>query len=386
MKTHVSNRKDVFGLVLTGGGARGAYQSGVLRGISQILSSRCKENPFQVITGSSAGAINSGYLACGGGSFSQSCLGLSSIWEKLQFSDIYKTNTTSLGQLGMRWAGGLTFGGLGLSAAPNYLLDTRPLANLIKTEIKFENLKNYENKGGILAINTTHYRSGAAVTFYSKSSEINPWYRSRRLAIQSIISHEHILASSAIPLLFAPVKIGNTFFGDGAVRMKAPLSSAIHLGASKILAVGVKKPCTAEESKTCIETQEEGITLADIGGTILSSVFLDALDSDLERLRRINRTIAAYQSEISQSSPLRQIDVLAIQPSQDLGELAKDSLDYFPKTVKYLLGGLGTYEEKGSDLISYLSFHPSYTKPLIQLGMSDAREKEEEILSFFGLV
>ncbi len=384
MSEDLSGKQGDFGLVLTGGGARGAYQAGVIEGISQILSSQDQDFPFRVLSGSSAGAINCAFLACNLETFQQTSNNLSKMWKEISFADIYKTDFSTLAQLGMSWAKGLSFGGAGTKSAPNYLLDTSPLYNLIKTKINFSNLHRFEKMGGTLAINTTHYQTGATVTFFSDVDEKEIWKRTLRFSYRTKIEAEHILASSAIPVLFPPVKLGPTFYGDGAIRMKTPMSPAIHLGATKILAIGVKKAKSLEEVAASLDDKKESISLAEIAGTLLNSVFLDSLDADLERLDRINQTIARCNpAEVSEMN-LRHVEVLKIQPSEDLGELAQNTIEHFPRTIRYLMKGAGADDKSDSDLLSYLSFHHTYTIPLVELGIKDAFTQKDRILKFFS--
>lgn len=373
-----------FGLVLTGGGARGAYQAGVLKGLAHVLKENIESSPFQVLSGSSAGAINCAFLACHQTNFLTSCNELSDMWENIGFSDIYKTDTASLSRLGFSWAKGLSFAGMGSSAAPNHLLDTGPLRKLIDGKIDLRNLNVFHEQGRVLAINTTNYKTGATVTFFSGDHTSPGWFRNLRLSKPTKISTDHIMASSAIPLLFPPVKIEKSFYGDGALRMKSPFSPAIHLGANKIFAIGVRKPRSEEDINRGLNENMENIYLSDIAGVILNSVFLDSLDSDLERLQRINTTLANFVDSKPDSSPLKPIDVLVVQPSQDLGEMARPTLNHFPKALRYLLKGIGADDKRGSDLLSYLSFHPSYTHKLINLGFEDALERQKDILDFFN--
>ncbi len=383
MDNVAQNTMDSVGLVLTGGGARGAYQAGALLGIAEIIHQSHERLPYRVLSGSSAGAINCAFLACGSDYYLQVAKSLCELWENIVFSDIYKTDMGSLGHLGFRWAKGLTFAGLGTSSAPNYLLDTAPLKRLIEDNIDFSQLPRFESQGGTLAINTTHYQTGAAITFFSDEDEKEIWKRNQRLSIRTKLEPVHVLASSAIPVLFPPVKIGSTYYGDGALRMKAPFSPAIHLGATKILAIGVKRMKATEDIISEMNASVDHISLSDIAGVLLNSVFLDSLDSDLERLERINATLSNYNSAESKATALKTIDVLAIRPSQDLGEMAKPTLEYFPKTLRHLLSGAGANSKRGSDLLSYLSFHPTYTKKLIELGRQDALAQSDQVRQFF---
>ncbi len=283
----VNGKKDnaVTGLILSGGGARAAYQVGVLAAIADLLPESA-ENPFEVIVGTSAGAINAVSLACGALDFQQAIRKLTSVWQSFRTELVYRTDWWGVLRQAGRFIGQHLLG-LGRGLAPVALLDNSPLRDLLLKELDFSgiNLAVARRKLRAVAITAFAYQSGQAVTFYQGRGNIDPWMRHRRHGLPARLRIEHLMASSAIPLLFPPVRLNNEYFGDGAVRQAAPISPALHLGADKVLVIGVRS-----------QTQEEQIipmtarppSLAQIGGHLLNSTFIDNLESDLELLGRLN--------------------------------------------------------------------------------------------------
>lgn len=368
------------GLVLTGGGARGAYQAGVLRGIALLCKS--KKLPFSVVSGVSAGAINGGYMAACFDDFQNGTHGLCSLWENLKFNNVVKTQPSALFKTASSWILQSTIGTVTKKPPANHLMDTTPLKELVSEKIPFHRIQDGINKGAIkgFAVSTTNYASGSEVIFYQTHGETKDWVRANRVSRKEKITSEHVLASAAIPLFFPPVKIGSSYFGDGSIRSRSPLSPAIHLGSEKILAIGVKQ---RKNKKTLLDLNQaliDSVSVADIAGILLNAIFLDSLDSDLERLERINRTIQKQQDS---SGELRPIQYLAISPSQDLGALAKDSINQFPRGLKFLFSGIGSRKDRGLELLSYMSFEENYTSKLVQIGIEDANKNRDKILEFF---
>ena len=236
-----------------------------------------------------------------------------------------------------------------------------------------------------MSVSATNYLTGTAISFYDGIQELNPWVRSTRLGIHTPLSVEHIMASSAIPIFFPPVNINGTFYGDGCIRLSSPLSPAIHLGADRVIAVGIRTPRSNEEIIEYNQELSKGdLTIAEISGMLLNAVFLDSLETDIERMERINTTISIMSLEhrSQMSSKLRQIPLLSLSPSRDLGELAIGILHEFPAIIRFLLKGLGAKENKGWDLLSYLAFEKVYTHQLIELGYLDTLRKKNTILEF----
>ncbi|QDK42890.1 patatin-like phospholipase family protein [Bacteriovorax stolpii] len=378
-----------FGLVLSGGGARAAYQAGVLKGLIEIIGNKVGDDPFQVITGISAGAINAAYLASAKNDFNEQVQSLNRIWGELAPENVLRTDIASLGKLSAGWIKDLSFGGILGKSESTHLLDSTPLRNLLEDSIDFDQIeKNILNKRlhGV-AVSTTSYATGTSVTFFD-SQEVKDYSRSARIGLNGPLRLEHVLASAAIPFIFSPVRIKNSFYGDGGVRSNAPLSPAIHLGADRILAIGVRYFRNELEVKELNQQVEmNNIVLADIVGVLFNSLFLDAIEFDYERLQRINKTVSLLSEEARAAHPgqLKSIPTLLIQPSVDLGELAGDQFHRFPKMLRYLLSGIGATEARGADLLSYIAFDKAYTQKLVDIGYKDAHDRAYEIREFFQL-
>jgi NTE family protein len=375
-----------LGLVLTGGGARAAYQVGVIQAIADFSPS--KETPFNIITGVSTGAINGSYLMSHADNFKLSAQGLWDLWLNIHSDNVFRVDTMTMASLGTKWLGMLGAGGLlGKKKRINHLLDTGPLRELLTRELKLERLPEYFEKKILrgVSFSATNYQTGTSISFYDGIDDITPWVRSTRLGVRTPLSVEHVLASCAIPIFFSPIKINGSYYGDGCIKLNSPLSPAIHLGADKIIAIGIRHPKTNYEVVHLNnQPAKSKVTIAEISGTILNSVFLDSLETDIERTERINSTIAlmSHKHLAKMTSKLRQIPVLALRPSQDLGELAIGTLHEFPSIIRFLLRGLGAKENKGWDLLSYLAFERTYTNQLIELGYLDTLQKKNLILEF----
>lgn len=378
-----------LGLVLSGGGARAAYQAGVLKGIAEIVGDKMGDDPFQIITGISAGAINAAYLASAKNSFNEQVQSLIRIWEELTPENVLRTDIASLGKLSAGWIKDLSFGGMFGRSESTHLLDSTPLRDLLEESIDFDQIEKniINNKLHGVAVSTTSYATGTSVTFFDSPS-VKDYARSARIGLKGPLRLEHVLASSAIPFIFRPVRIKNSFYGDGGIRSNAPLSPAIHLGADKLLAIGVRyfrKEMEVKELNQQVEMNN--IVLADIVGVLFNSLFLDAIEFDYERLQRINKTVSLLSEDALASHPseLKKIPTLLIQPSVDLGELAGDQFYRFPKMLRYLLSGIGATEARGADLLSYIAFDKAYTQKLVEIGKKDAHDRAEEIREFFQL-
>ena len=378
------------GLVLSGGGARGAYQAGVLRGIADVLGAEANRGPFRVLTGISAGAINATVAAAGGAHFGEAVADLWEVWRHLRMDNVVRTDIGSVSGLAMRWMLNLGIGGRStVKQSATHLLDASPLRELLRERIDTEAIGRHVRDGVLrgVAVTATSYASGTAITFFDAAPDAKPWARSARMGQRAPLALEHVLASAAIPVLFPPVRIGTCWYGDGGVRMTAPLSPAIHLGAERVLAVGVRYQRPDELTREMNEGNfMHEVTLADIGGTMLNASFLDSLEADAERMTRINHTIALLNEEQRrrQPAPLHVLPLLVIRPSMDLGKLASDQLENFPALLRHMLRGLGVSEDNGGDLLSYLSFDPAYTVPLLELGRADAHAQRSAIEAFFA--
>lgn len=375
----------VTGLVLSGGGARASYQAGVVKYVADHFSDHV--SPYQVMTGVSAGAINVVALAAGAKDHKNAAGRLWNIWRGIDHSLVFKSDTVSVIANALRFIFNLSLGSPLKRRQSNFLLDTAPLRRLLQKEILFSALRLNIKKGLLkgVAINATNYQSGTNFTFYDALGEPQNWVRSHRISTRTAITIDHVLASTAIPVFFPPVLLGESYFGDGSVRLTSPISPAIHLGAQKILAVGIRCKWPPDMLQELNRKRVRSISMADVAGLLLNSIFADSLDADIERLERINRSLAAMGPEARQAHPdrLRPITLLSINPSVELSGLASDQFDRFPKILRHLLKGIGATRETGSELFSYLSFHHSYTSRVLDLGYEDARAKHDQLREFF---
>ncbi len=374
-----------LGLVLTGGGARAAYQVGVLKAIAEIT--QAKESPFQVISGVSAGAINAAYLMSRADQFQIAAQGLWDLWTGLHSERVYRSDPASIASLGSKWLQTVGMGGLLNRKRANHLLSTEPLRELLEQELSLDRIqgfiKNQTLRG--VAFSATNYLTGTAITFFDGDESIKPWVRSTRLGVKTTVTVDHVMASSAIPVFFPPARIEGALYGDGCIRLTSPVSPAIHLGADRILCIGIRYFRTQEQTIELNQNlKRDDLSIAEIGGVLLNAVFLDSLETDIERLERINRTLSLMTDEQKSKlpSPLKTIPVMALRPSQDLGQLAQGTLKEFPALIRFLLKGVGAKEDKGWDLVSYLAFEKAYTQQLAELGYNDTLRKKESILEF----
>lgn len=378
------------GLVLSGGGARAAYQAGVLKAIADLLAdSGFDGQPFSIFTGESAGAINVSLLASYADNFPRATQELWDCWNDLEMDDILATSPIALTLNAGRWLGELGLGGLLDRKKPVYLLDNSPLRKYLKPKIEFGRIRDllHANKLRGLGISVTNYATGSAISFYESSVGTGAWSRSHRLGLPTELKLDHVMASTAIPILFPPVRIGQSYYGDGSVRLKAPLSPAIHLGAENILAIGLRYFRTPQQTLEINEGWKmSSISIADVAGVLLNAGFLDNLDGDLERLERINNTLRLIPKEKHKDLPneLRPITTLAMRPSEDLGKLAAENIEDFGILLKFLLKGLGSTKSSGADLVSYLAFDKAYTRKLLKLGYADGIAQKKSLLEFFG--
>ncbi len=389
------------GLLLTGGGARAAYQVGVLEAIADIriaCGAQDHPNPFPIITGTSAGAINAAALACGADNFDTTVRLIAKTWREFHADDVYRTDHISMLRSGATW---LTLLSLGWLVAkfrrmkPKSLLDNSPLNDLLAKLVPLERIPMLIRQSHLhaLAVTASSYGSGDHVTFFEGDKRLVSWVRSQRLAVRDKITHAHLLASSAIPFVFPATELhinGHTeYFGDGSMRQSAPVAAAIHLGAEKILVVGAGRMHEPKE-EAHLYTNHSYPSIAQIAGHALSNIFLDALAVDVERVRRINQTIKLVPPEARAASALRPVDLLVIAPSQRLDAVAARHIDELPRAVRTMLGGVGVSSRnadvKGAALASYLLFESGFTSELMALGYADAQTQRAEVCSFFGWV
>ncbi|PHV07434.1 patatin-like phospholipase family protein [Rugamonas sp. DEMB1] len=381
------------GLILTGGGARAAYQVGVLQAISEILWEAGwppARNPFDIICGTSAGAINATALACRADNFGEGVQKLLDVWQHISVDQVYRADSLGVLRSGARWLSLLSFGWLlrkWRAAPPQSLLDNTPLASLLHRMLDLPRLDTALSEGLLhaLAVTASSYTGGQHITFYQTAAEIAPWVRMQRVALQDQIGIEHLLASAAIPFIFpaTPLYLGGhrEYCGDGSMRQLAPISPAIHLGASKVLVVGAGR--LTEPARDASESARYP-SLAQIAGHAMSSIFLDSLAVDIERLERINRTLSMLPPELLVNTPLKPVELLVIAPSERLDDIASRHIASLPPPIRTMLSGIGATETRGSALASYLLFESTYTCELIRLGQRDTQARKADVLAFFG--
>jgi len=372
-----------IGLILTGGGARAAYQVGVLKAIAELLP-RYAHNPFSIICGTSAGALNAVTLAVNALSFRKGVLYLLNIWKNSHVDNIYRADPLGVLSNTVRWLTGLLFSSLGINKLNRVsLLDNSPLVNFLAEALPCEKIQESIDAGVLYALSVTvsGYGSGQSVSFYQGVKNIRPWKRARRLGIPANLEIKHLLASAAIPFIFPAVRINREYFGDGSMRQIAPISSALHLGATRVMVIGVGQSGDESIRRNRIDDYP---SLAQIAGHALNSIFLDSLEVDMERLQRINRTISAMPEDIRQKTNMRHVDVLLIEPSQPIEKIAERYAVNLPWAIRFLLRLVGAMRRSGSNLVSYLLFEKNYCRALIDLGYQDAMKRKEEIIIFFG--
>ena len=376
-------KRQKIGLILTGGGARAAYQVGVLKAIAEFMPYRSRM-PFDVVCGTSAGALNAVTLAVNARHFRKGVRYLHNIWNNAHIHEIYRSDVIGVAANSGRWIMGLLLSVLGSNRYNRVsLLDNRPMRTFLERTLPCELIQQNIDDGLVHAVSVTAsgYGSGHSVTFYQGAPEIKPWKRARRLGVPTQISIQHMLASSAIPFMFPAVHVNREFFGDGSMRQIAPISSALHLGAERVLVVGVGHGAQEEvQRRSKIDSYP---SLAEIAGHALDSIFIDGLEVDLERLQRINRTISLIPEESRNSVNLQHVEALVIAPSQPLEMIAERHLANLPWTIRLLLRLVGVMRGSGANLVSYLLFEKHYCRALIDLGYQDAFKRRDEILYFF---
>ena len=380
------------GLILSGGGARAAYQAGVLQAISRILGEAgwpAARNPFAIICGTSAGALNAAGLACRADDFGDAVDQLADVWEGIDVTQVYRADSLGVLRSGARWLSLLSFGWMlrqWHAAPPASLLDNTPLVGLLHHMLDLPRLDAALASGCLdaLAVTASSYSGGQHVTFYQSEREIAPWKRHQRLALQGQIGVDHLLASSALPFIFPAVPLyldgRMEYCGDGSMRQLAPIAPAIHLGARRVLVVGAGR---MNETVNHLPARVHYPSVAQIAGHALSSIFLDGLAMDIERLQRVNETLSMLPEEALAKTPLRRIELLAIVPSERLDDIAARHTHNLPGPVRTLLGGIGATERRGAALASYLLFEGGYTRELMALGQRDTYARRADVLEFF---
>ncbi len=373
--------RDEFALILSGGGARAAYQVGVLKSLTQYLP-RNHKLPFPVLCGTSAGAINATALACYASCFHLGVRKLEWVWKNFKTSQVYDASFSEVAGYILRnyvssWRSGY------ITRHPGSLLNNQPLRFLIKRLLDFSRIDRNIMSGNLnaISISASCYSERNAVNFFQGKESFKGWKRHHRMGVPCTLEIDHLLASSAIPLVFPPVKIGEDYYGDGAIHESAPLSAPIHLGARKIMIIGVvkDKPDNPHPHLT------KRLNSAQIAGHLLDTIFSDALDSDIERMRRVNQTLNLLTAKQKRQTDLKPVDCLIINPSKSIQELAWKYYDEMPGGIKTLLRLIGVNRSGESSLLSYLMFEGKFCSELIQLGYKDGLKKQDEIRKFLEL-
>jgi len=380
--------ENALGLVMTGGGARGAYQAGVLKRIGEIRRIQEDGNPFPIIGGSSAGAVNGCSLAVGCDEFSIVTKILARLWAELRPSDIFRCDVFAQARNSMTWILDLSFGAVLGGGNARSFLDATPLRQFLAAHLDTSRIQDNIRRGYLyaLAISATNYNSGKSYLFIQGMKGHPMWNRSRRVTLATKITTDHVCASAAIPLVFQPVRLktakGTAFFGDGCLRLQQPLSPVIRLGAERVFGIGVRGESLEHQEEASNDAEP---SLAQVMGVLFNVMFLDHLAADVEHLNRLNELLR--DGQITQSGEeacekMRPLATLLVTPSVDLSELARQHQKDMPYLIQYFVNGLGRDADACADLMSYLLFTPKYTRALIDIGYQDASKQIDEIEHF----
>ena len=374
-------RRGELAIALTGGGARAAYQVGLL----VWLARRFPELEVPILTGVSAGAVNAGHLAAHPGNFRAAVSDLARLWSDLTPEDVFRVDTRSLAGHVARWATRLTVGGFTRTPTVRGLVDTTPLRNLLEDVLAAsengeivgiaDNLRRGRLKA--IAVSTTSYGTGRSVA-WAQGREIQGWARPNRLGVQTELTVDHIMASAALPLFFPAVRLGDDWHGDGGIRLAAPLSPALHLGAGRIIAISTRHARSQAEAESPVTVGYP--PPAQVLGVLMNAIFLDVIDQDALRLERLNRLLRRLPED--RRDGLRIVDLLVLRPSRDLSRLARDYEPRLPGAFRVLTRALGTRQTLSPDALSLVMFQSDYLRRLIEMGEADAEARAEEIERF----
>lgn len=369
-------------LVLSGGGARAAYQVGVLKAIAELIPDT-GHNPFQVICGTSSGAINAVKLATEADHFHQSVANLDALWSNLQPHDVHCVGIRTLIKGLLKLFASFFHSGLS-EGKPLSLLDNEPLYQLLMKHVDMSRLEEmiHTEQLHALSIAALGYSSGHNISFIQGHTSINGWTSARRCGLKTTLTHNHIMASAALPAIFPSVRINREYFGDGALRQTAPLSSALNLGAKKLFVIGVSGNANQPYER---ETIDHSPSIAQVLSQLLNSAFIDSMEEDVDMVNRFNTFSAALSKEKRKELNVKTVDVLVIEPSIKLDELAGDYIQNLPPSMRGLLKIIGANKAGGgSSLASYILFEKEYCRTLIRGGYEDAMNQSEKIREFIG--
>lgn len=366
---------------MTGGGARAAYQVGVLKALAEVVP-RDGNNPFPVVVGTSAGAINAAALASMADDFHRGVAELERVWAGFSMDHVVRADNWTMLRSSLHWFIALVSGGV-FARPPRSLFDNRPLHDLLQREIPMARIPGHIESGQLqaIAITASGYTSARSVTFFDGATGLEDWARARREGRRERLGVEHLMASVSLPLLFPATRIGGDYYGDGALRQAAPLSPALHLGADRILVIALRHEQVAPVPAADAPLPDYP-SMGQIAGYMLDALFTDSLYTDAERLRRINRTVAAVEPE---SVPLREVDLMILSPSEDPRGIAARNLRSLPRSMRALLWGTGALNRGGMQLISYLMFESAFTRELLALGYRDAKARLPELRAFLKI-
>ena len=369
------------GLILTGGGARAAYQVGVLKAIRDLLPDQAK-NPFPIVCGTSAGAINAAALAIHADHFRRGVGFLLEVWENFRVGRVYRADPWSMLKTSARWFAAMLWI---KRSSPASLFDNTPIREMLEQTLDFGRIQQNIDAGVLYAVsvNASGYSSGENVSFYQGGPGLEAWERTQRVGAATTLNVDHLMASSALPFLFPAVKLNREYFGDGSIRQIAPISPALHLGADRVLVIGTGR----QQTEAARVRSSLYPSIAQIAGHALNSIFLDGLAVDLERLRRINRTVSLIPEDkrLKAGLQLRPVKVLMISPSEPIERIAGRHVQELPWMLKFVLGGIGALNRRGSNLASYLLFEETFCRALVDLGYADTVAQREAVLELLDL-
>lgn len=373
-----------LGLVLSGGGARGAYQAGVLAAISEVTTRNGLENPFPLLTGVSAGSINAAIIAGFPGNFAKSATRLTQLWSEISTDSVFYADLLTLSRGSFEWVTDFSFRKKENDTSLRSIFSTTPLRSLLTKSCHFENIQRKIDKGilNAISISTLEYDSISSKTFFQGRTDLKSWERPMHRGEKAQLTVDHVMASAAIPILFPPVKIGDRFYGDGCIRNQSPCAASIYLGAEKIIAVGVRRKLDTWYTYHHSESTSSP-SMARLINVIFHSVMMDGLESDVERITQTNHHLALLTAEQKKTLSVREVECLWIAPSVDFSKLAYQKSDKLPRLIRYILSGPGSLAES-SELISYLLFEKSYCEQLVEIGFADGMREKEAIEKFLS--